>query len=183
MKLMVIVILSAGLFLFSCNTAEKKKEQKKKEISENIARNEKILGSDTTGNLNIAAAYEVLKYYTSYSFSFPEDSVTPEYLFRMANIYSALGQGLNAIKVLEKIENNYPDFHKKAFCIFMQADIYENQLKNIDKARYNYERFLQMYPNHPLAKDTKVLLQNIGKSPEELYQSFSEKSEKQTANK
>ena len=57
----------------------------------------------------------------------------------------------------------------------MQGFVNENLLMDMDKAKYHYERFIKEYPNHALAKDTKVLIENLGKTPEELIKSFQEK--------
>ncbi len=183
MKKYSIFLWIGCLFLLSCNSAQKQKAYLKNETTKNIARIEKILTNDTTGNINIAAAYEIIKYYSTYSINFPDDSATPEYLFRKANIYNALNQGKNAIDVLEKIQKEYPNFHKTGLCLFMEANIYENQLKDLDKARNAYQKFITLYPHHPLANDAKVLLENLGKTPEELFQSFSKKNDGQTAHR
>jgi hypothetical protein len=58
----------------------------------------------------------------------------------------------------------------------MQGNIYESELNDLDKARECYERYLQYYPNKPFAKDVKVLLDNLGKSPEELLKSIQKES-------
>lgn len=167
--LLLIVILS---ILFSCTSNKDKLKKEKQEIESNIARLEKILTADTTGEINIAAANEVIKYYASYSYKFQDDSITPEYIFRMANVFEALGKAREAIEAFHKVESKYPDFPKKDICIFMQGNIYESELNELDKARECYERYLQYYPNKPFAKDVKVLLDNLGKSPEELLKSI-----------
>ena len=52
---------------------------------------------------------------------------------------------------------------------------YANLLKDFENAKYNYQRFIDKYPNHALVHDTKILIENLGKSPEELIKSFQEK--------
>ncbi len=143
---------------FSCKTSNNNKQQ---EIIKQINYYEGILSKDTTGDLNVAAAYEVIKHYSHYSYEFPDDSLTPEYLFRMANIFKALGKGREAIETFYKIEKKYPTYEKHDICIFMQGFIYENDLLNNEKARECYERYLKIYPNKPLSKDVKILIDNL----------------------
>lgn len=171
MKKFLIVFVILPLF-FSCSSYEEKQKKEKQEIKSNIARLEKILLSDTTGYINVSAANEAIKYYASYSYKFPNDSITPEYIFRMANVFEALGKYREAIEAFYKVESKYPDFLKKDICIFMQGNIYETELNDLEKARQCYERYLQSFPNKPFAKDVKVLLDNLGKSPEELLKSI-----------
>jgi hypothetical protein len=45
-----------------------------------------------------------------------------------------------------------------------------------DASRY-YRLFLKKYPNHPLAKDAKISLDNIGKTPEDLVKEFELKND------
>jgi len=171
-----VVYLILVLLIMACTSNEEKQKKEKQSIETNIARLEKILANDTTGQINIAAAYEVIRNYASYSYKFPNDSNTPEYIFRMANILNALGKYREAVEAFHKIESKYPDYSKLDICIFLQGNIYETELKNLEKARDYYELFLQKYPNHPLSKDIKVLLENLGKSPEELLKSIQQKN-------
>lgn len=172
------------IFLFSCNSSnEYKINNEKNNLESKISRIEKILTSDTTGNFNVSAAHEAIKYYSSYSSLFPDDSITPEYIFRMANILYTLGKGHEAIEAFHKIESKYPRYQKIDICIFMQGNIYESVLNDTTQARKCYERYLKLYPSTELANDVKVLLQNLGKSPEQLYRDIVENNKKQIAKK
>jgi len=178
-----LFVIAALIFLFSCSSNDDKIKKEKQDIEANIARMEKILGSDTTGNFNISAAHEAIRYYSSYSYKFPDDSITPEYIFRMAHIFDALGKGREAVEAFHKVESKYPDYPKRDICIFMQGNIYDSELNDTTQARDCYERYLRSFPGNNLAKDVKVLLQNLGKSPEQLYESVVKNNEKQTAEK
>ncbi|NSW45774.1 MAG: tetratricopeptide repeat protein [Bacteroidales bacterium] len=172
----IVYLILVILIIASCTSNEEKQKKEKQSIETNIARLEKIISNDTTGQINIAAAYEIIRNYASYSYKFPNDSNTPEYIFRMANILNALGKFREAVEAFHKIESKYPDYNKLDICIFLQGNIYETELKDLEKARYYYELFIQKYPSHPLSKDVKVLLENLGKSPEELLKSIQQKN-------
>jgi tetratricopeptide (TPR) repeat protein len=154
------------ILLVACN--QYKHEDKKLLLNE-INKLEQILLADTTGNLNISAAYETIKFYSKYANSFPDDSLTPEFLFRKANTFRSLNKGKEAISVLNKIENKYPNYPKLDLCLFMKAEIYENLLNDIENAKKHYELFIQKHPNSHLTNDAKILLKNLGKTPEELF--------------
>jgi isocitrate lyase len=60
--------------------------------------------------------------------------------------------------------------------LFLQGFISENGLKDTAAARKFYENFLKQYPNHKLASDVKISLNNMGKTPDELIREFEKKN-------
>ena len=48
----------------------------------------------------------------------------------------------------------------------------DNDMKQIDQARSIYESFLEKYPNDEVADDTQFLLNNLGKSDDEIIKGF-----------
>jgi len=87
-----------------------------------------------------------------------------------------IDQGIKAIAFLKQIESGYPDFPDMGNVIFLIGFTYDSNEKNFDAAREYYEKFLEKYPEHPLAKDTKILIKNLGKSLEEIIREFEAKN-------
>lgn len=162
-------LLFSFILLIACNH---NKTKNKSLLINDIKKYEQILLNDTSGHLNISAAYEVIKCYSAYANNFPDDSLSPEYLFRQANVFRSINKGKEAINTLKKIENKYPTYPKLDICLFITAEIYENVLFDIENARKYYELFIKKYPNSHLADDAKIILQNLGKTPEELLQNI-----------
>jgi outer membrane protein assembly factor BamD (BamD/ComL family) len=175
--ILLILLLSC---LLACNTT-KNDDNKKNKLLKEIQQTEIQLYSDTVMTLDIGAANNAVVLYSRYATQYPDDSASVEYLFKSAEICKALNKGRLALTYYERIEKDYPAFSKMAICIFMQGFVNENLLLDIEKAKFNYERFIKKYPNHVLAKDTKVLIQNLGKSPEELIKIFQEKEKNKTS--
>ncbi len=169
---LLLIIFISGIF--ACTPAKKTNVDKNKLLVE-IQQIEKKIYADTVMDLDVGAANNAILLYSRFATQNPDDTASAEYLFRAAEICKSLGKGRLSLTYYEKIENDYPDFPKVAVCIFMQGFVNENLLLDIEKAKYHYERFIEKYPNHALAKDTKVMIQNLGKSPEELIKSFQEK--------
>ena len=53
-------------------------------------------------------------------------------------------------------------------------------MKNLQKAGDAYREFLRKYPNHPLAKDAKTSLDNLGKPLDEIIKEFEAKHKDST---
>jgi outer membrane protein assembly factor BamD (BamD/ComL family) len=86
-----------------------------------------------------------------------------------------MGDGTKAIELFDQFIVKYPDNPKAPVCMFFKGYIYENQIKNLDKAKEIYLQFIEKYPNNEFTKDARIALQNLGKSPEVMVQEFEER--------
>jgi outer membrane protein assembly factor BamD (BamD/ComL family) len=120
-------------------------------------------------------ADSLLTAYESFMKHFPEDSLTLRFNFKAANLCMNMGNGMKAIGLFDKFIEKYPDHPKAAVSMFFKAYIYENQIKNLDKAKETYLQFIEKYPDGEFANDARVALQNLGKSPEQMVREFEEK--------
>lgn len=125
-------------------------------------------------------AAELVGYYLEYADAYHADSLSPEYLFRAADITSNLFEPGMAVMYLDRLMINYPDYPRFSRVLFTKAFVLENQLGKMDLARELYEEFLIRFPEDVLAKDVREALGNIGKTPEELIREF---EKNQAANK
>lgn len=113
---------------------------------------------------------ELLKCYAAFRQAYPEDSTNVEYLFHAAEIYRIQGDPLRAVSCFHQVFTQYPLSEKQPVALFMEGFLYENELNDLLKAREKYQLFLANFPNHPLQKDVRFSLDNMGKSAEELLQ-------------
>jgi len=160
------IILS---FLFSCKPESDRTADK-------IRETEKMLINDSTKMLNRSLAEGELKAYAEFTEKFPEDTRSEEFLYKAAELANSMGKTAVALDYYHSFCEKYPKSKKAPYALFLQAFIYENQLKNLDKARELYSGFLTAYPDHELAKDARFSLNNLGKSEEELIKMFEEKN-------
>lgn len=167
-----IICLLVIASIYSCSS---RKKASKESILKEIARFEQVLLNDTTGEINLTASYEAIKYYSLYENLYPEDSLTPELMFRKASLFKSLGKANEAISTLKKVEKNYPNYFNMDVCLFMLADIYENILQDTAIARKYYQDVIIKFPKSTLSVDASVILQNLGKKPEELLQEILKK--------
>ncbi len=168
-KFFTLLILSA-IILGSCGN---QKEIKK--LTATIDELEALVISDTASLADLTKAQELIQAYENYANALPTDSLAPEYLYRGAEIAMNLQMAGRAIEYYQRILINYPDYPKASYCVFLQAFVYENQMEQYDTAEKLYREFIQKYPNHPLADDAQVSIDNMGKSLEELIQSWEQK--------
>ena len=85
---------------------------------------------------------EAIVKYDSIIITFSGHSLSDEIYMRKAEIYSKLGDLDNALKMYEKIINEWPYDILSDDALYKQANIYENKLEDYDKAMELYERIL-----------------------------------------
>ncbi|MFK7908080.1 MAG: tetratricopeptide repeat protein [Chitinophagales bacterium] len=156
--------------------------QKADDLGKAIETYEAILyekGKET--NFDIKAAMGTVRAYEAFAKKNVTDAQTPEYLFKAAEIQRSLKNYKKAIENYETIQAKHPDYAKTPHSMFLLGFIYENDLKDSDKAKALYEQFLERYPEHELADDVKFSLDNLGISPEDIIKGFEEKNKKEGA--
>lgn len=116
-------------------------------------------------------AHEMIGLYRQFVNDFPDDSLAPVYLMRVADISITLGETEQAINVLDSIVNIYPGFEEAPFCLFQKGYAYEAS-EQYDQARQCYQQFVDEYPDHYMAADTRKMLPYIGLSPEEMFEAI-----------
>lgn len=153
---------------------------KKSELNSKISTMEESLYKSQAAMPDSAAAVGIIELYEDYAGSFPDDTISASYLFKAGDIASKTGNIQKAIMLFEHLVTKYPRHQNAPYALFLQGFIYENQAGDPMKAKPYYEKFLQLYPDHPIAADVSFSLENLGKTPEELIQQFEENNSDST---
>jgi TolA-binding protein len=128
-------------------------------------------------NQNSAQAY--VDACEAYAMVNPESVVAPDFLYKAAEIARTLRTFPKALSLYDWIIDSYPEYEKSPTSLFLKAYVLENNLNDIDRARTSYEAFLSKYPNHHLSDDVNFLLENLGKSDDEILEIITKKKEGQ----
>ncbi|HBB93007.1 MAG: hypothetical protein A2X22_11300 [Bacteroidetes bacterium GWF2_49_14] len=165
---LILVFVMSALILTGCGrNAEKKK------LIEKIAAGEaRIFGDTITVSPDLNTGMEMIQAYTDFANTYPDDTASAEYLFKGAEIAMNMKMSGMAIEYYKRIVDSWPGYSKVGYCIFLQAFILENDLKQYDQATKAYEDFLNRFPDHVLAKDARMSIQNMGKPIEELIREW-----------
>ncbi len=161
-----IILILAGLALMTACGHKASQEELAKEIEEQEA---------TLNYLDIDNAdstlCEMISLYRQYYNRFPADSMAPVYMRRTADLCITLGSADEAVALLDSIIAMYPDYDDLAGCWFLKGYAYETA-ENYDSARVAYTYFVETYPDHYLAKDTRTTLQYLGLPVEEMFEAI-----------
>lgn len=123
---------------------------------------------------------EAEKTFETFISEYPESKSSDSLIFEFAKLYHSRvmtnlssDQNLkNAVKFYEKLYTEYPKSSNAPHAMFMCAFIYANELKDLNKAKDLYNKFLRQYPNHELAASAKIELDNLGIPPADILKKF-----------
>ena len=167
MKKVLFLVIVVGI-IASCT-----QNQPKNNIKEQISTLENIVDSiRKTRTLSTDEMYDLINLYWIYYEENPTDSLSATYLYRAAESSLYINQGIKAVSYLTRIESEFPTFQNMGNVTFLIGFTYENNMQDYEKAKQYYELFIEKYPDHPLVKDTHILIKNLGKTPEELVKEF-----------
>jgi TolA-binding protein len=129
---------------------------------------EKIFENPDPIGINKINAQKYVDACEAYALAYDDDKASG-YLYKASEMSRTVRTFPKTLSIYDWILQDYPDSEKAASSLFLKGFILENDLKNLDLAKTCYQQFLDKYPDHQLADDVKFLLENIGKSDEEIY--------------
>ncbi|MFA6924599.1 MAG: tetratricopeptide repeat protein [Bacteroidales bacterium] len=167
-KKIISVIAIAAIIIAGCGPSKQKK------INEIKILEDKIKTSDIKNDKQLVNDYIVAC--KDYCRRFPDDSLSPKYLFGLAVVSMTIGNSQDAIGFLDEVCKKYPNSARVADALLQKAILYDTQLNNTKTAGILYHEFITKYPNDKNVQVAKDALSVLGKSPEEVLNSFKKDS-------
>lgn len=152
----IVIIIS---FLFGACNSKTKDAQEISEMQHNM---DSVFAS--AGNFNEAQkaqANEMIKAYMNYAEQYPEDSLSPKFLFESSRIQLMIPDYPAAISILETIPQKYPDDALAPTALSTAAALCENILKNCAKAAEYLNQLKEKYPHHPAAVNIDLQIEYV----------------------
>ena len=126
--------------------------------------------NDSTNVINRATAAAYVNVCEAHALTLPQDSLSPTYLHRAAEIARTMGHINKAMNVYDWLLVKYPEDRLAGQALFLKAQTYDDLLKDEEKAKPLYEEFLKKYPNSEFSDDAVFQLEMLGKTDEEVLQ-------------
>ena len=125
--------------------------------------------------VNRKAALQYVDACEAYTLVYPESTAAPEFLFKAAEVAKSIQTFPKSLSIYDWLIVKYPNYEKTPTAMFLKGFIIENNLGNDSLALVSYKEFMAKYPNDDLVDDAQFLIQNLGKSDEEILQMIEEK--------
>ena len=162
--ILFICLLSA---FFGC-AGEEDAEKKIKQLEIKLYSDKETLFDRNTAD-------QLINSYAEFVAEYPKNEKAAGYLFKAAEVCMSINASKKAIELYARVHEEYSGYSKAPASLFLQAFVYETQLKNNAMAQKFYLEFLSKYPGDKLADDAKFSLENLGKTDEEIIREFEEK--------
>lgn len=182
MKKLIYTLIILPIILFSCG--EDAGQTVETSNADSIQAEIKLLEEEVYGEkatrFNEGSALKLANAYVNYQAARPEDKKSGDYLFKAAEITMQLGDYRRSLAHFQQVYEEYPDFKHHPLALFYQASIYDDKLNDDEKAKEIYQQFIEKHPDHDFATDAQILMQNLGKSDEELLREFESRNQEPT---
>ncbi len=130
---------------------------------------------DNTG-INRTAAMKYVNACEAYGLAYPSNTEnTPDNLFKAAEVAKSIRTFPKSLSIYDWILEKYPNYEKAPTSLFLKGFIIENNLKDDEMAKQIYNDFLSKYPKHDLADDVEFLIENLGKTDQEILEMIESK--------
>ncbi len=180
--LKLFLALSITILLASCgnnkNTEQKTsaKEPPREQYIEQIKTIEKEM--QKSPDVDNTTANSAIKAYSDYVMFFPNDSISPNYLFKAGEIATAAKKYKQALALYQNITSKYPDFKYIKESLYLQGFLLDNFMNDDAGAKIIYEEIISKYPGTTVANDSKSAINNLGKTDAQIIEEFKKKNQK-----
>lgn len=121
--------------------------------------------------------------YKAYAVAFPNDSLAPEFLFRASTTVKSMHDPEQAIMLCDRVIKTYPEWRRIVDVLYMKALTLDDDLDQKGAAKTAYEQVIQAFPDHQFARDSKVMIENLEYTDEELIERFKQRELEEAAAK
>lgn len=140
---------------------------------------EKKMANPIELTIDTALALKYAEQAVAFARQYPQDSLTPQMLFRAADVSRSVGEFGKAIQLWGQVWRHYPQHRLAPDALFLQAFTFDNDLEAKEEAKAYYQKVMEHYPDHPLAMQAGQLIQVLDKSLNELVRQFEEQRSEQ----
>ena len=130
--------------------------------------------NDSTFRLDIPKAKVYVEIAQDMVMTDPGIPRADEYLHHAAETCRTLRDVHKAIDLYDWIIDSYPSGDRAATALFLKAFTLDNDLKQYEKAGEQYKYFIDLYPDNEFTESAQFLLDNLGRSEEELKKKLEE---------
>jgi len=158
----LVIIIALMLSVVACTSKREKYLEEIRQVEQQVF--------DTT-KIPTAKEMEMLaEMYLEYAKEFPEDTISPLFMLRSAELFKLSGKPAKGFALLDSIYVKYPDSRWAPAALLTAAIWYDQEARDIARARQKLLTIIEKYPDSEFADDAQKMLDLLDKSPEEILE-------------
>lgn len=161
-KIIPVFLLVLTVFVSSCD--------RRGSMVKQIEKMENDLKADTNAMPGAEKVKAVQALYFEFADKFPTDTLSPEYLFKAADLSIFLRDYTTTIGLYDRLLTEHQNYSKLPQALFMKAFVYDQYIQDPMKASEFFRQFISLYPDHELADDASQALLFCGKTDAEIME-------------
>lgn len=131
-----------------------------------------MLFNENSGKLDFLQANNFIEGSVLFAMLQPNQPEVSEFLYKASETSRAIQNYNRTLDIYDWMISQYADYPKIGQIHFLYAFTLDNDLGKINEAEIAYNRFIEQFPNSDFVDDAKFLIENLGKSEEEIIESF-----------
>lgn len=167
-KTIPFLLIIITLVITSCNRRDS--------MVKEIEKMENDLKADTNAMPPAESVKAVQALYFEFADKFPTDSLSPDYLFKAADLSIFLRDYTTTIGLYDRLLTEHQNYSKLPQALFMKAFVYDQYIQDPMKASEFFRQFISLYPDHELADDASQALLFCGKTDAEILEILQQRS-------
>lgn len=146
-----------------------------KSLFKEARRSDSILMKQT--EVDLKSARKAILDFTNFAYYCHNDSLSPVFLIKTAQVARAIGDVPQAKLVLDKCIEDYPSFKDRPAALFLLAQLYDEPgyLNDEQEAKKLYQKIIDEHPKSDWAVSAKGALGFIGKSDRQIMEELKKK--------
>ncbi len=136
---------------------------------------DRLKSTDNQTGIDKTAAMKYVDAVEALALTAPDLPAVPNHLYGAAEVARSLRTFPKAMSLYDWILEVYPQSEHAPNVLFIKGFILEQDYKREDEAREIYQAFIDKYPKHKMAESAKFLLENLGKSNEEILREIEQR--------
>jgi outer membrane protein assembly factor BamD (BamD/ComL family) len=131
----------------------------------------------TQTEMDSNAANKAIRAFTDFAFYCSNDTLSPVYLVKTAQIAQAINNIPQAKVVLDKCIADYPNFKNRPVALFLLAQLYDEPtyLNNEQEAKLLYQKIIDEHPKSDWAQSAKGAIKFISLSDNQIMEQLKKK--------
>jgi TolA-binding protein len=132
--------------------------------------------------INQLVADNAMKAFTDLVWYCGNDSLSPVYLIKTAQVARAVNNIPQAKASLEKCISEYPQFTNRPAALFMMGQLYDeaSYLNDEHEAKKYYQKIIDEYPSSEWVTSARAAISYLGKTDDEIMKELKKKQKKKS---